>query len=77
VPEAAASCLCPDGDHLTLGSGGDFIFTHAILIIIQLLLKFAPLAGAALTTIGRHAEKGMAASHASNSGARSQHCMHC
>jgi hypothetical protein len=106
VPEADASCLCLDGDHLTHGSGGNFTFTQIITIIIPLRRQVAALhamltrpvqrgfclrtleewrassvlatkagqliakaflglrSGAAMITIGRHVEKGMAASRA-------------
>ena len=37
VPEAAASCLCLDGDHLTHGSGGNFTFIQTITIIIKIV----------------------------------------
>ena len=35
VPEADASCLCLDGDHLTHGSGGNLAIIQNITIIIQ------------------------------------------
>ena len=43
VPEADASCLCLDGDHLTHGSGGNFTFTQIITIIIPLRRQVAAL----------------------------------